>query len=99
MWLLLQVEAMEAEMAQELQREAETRSAVREDGSEGEKAVQTGGPSLVLDEAAGDMGGGEGQRYSLQMISASCSMHKMHPAPVLSFQVVCQAGNDFFALR
>ena len=61
-WQLLQVEVMEAEMAQELQREAEARNAVQDEDSAGAKAVQTSSPSLVLDEAAGKICGGEGQR-------------------------------------
>lgn len=61
-WQMLQVEIMEAEMAQELQREAEARISVPEEDSEGAQAVQTSSPSLVLDEAAGKMGGEEGQR-------------------------------------
>ena len=54
---------METEMAEELQREAEARNAVDEEDSEGAKPMQTSGPSLVLDEAAGKMGDGEKQRY------------------------------------
>ena len=57
-----QVEAMEAEMAQELQREAEARSAAPDETMEGGTAMQEAGPSLLLDEAAGGKAGGEGQR-------------------------------------
>lgn len=57
-----QVEAMEAEMAQELQREAEARSAAPDEAMEGGTAVQEAGPSLLLDEAGGGKAGGDGQR-------------------------------------
>ena len=65
-----QVEAMEAEMAHELQREAQAQSAARNEGDEG-IAMQAGGPALVLDEAAGTSGS-EGQRCGLASLSASC---------------------------
>ncbi len=70
---VLQVEAMEAEMTQELQREADARSAVVEGASEGAKAVQTSSPALVLDEAAGQMGGDDGQRCSTPVVSPACT--------------------------
>ena len=67
---------METEMAQELQREADARSAVvAEEGSQGATAVQTTGPSLVLDEAAGQMGGDDAQRCSTP--SCFTSIHGM----------------------
>lgn len=64
-WLLLQVEAMETEMAEELQREAEARNAVDEEDGEGAKPMHTTTPSLVLDEAAGEMSDGEKKRYGM----------------------------------
>ena len=78
-WPLLQVEAMETEMAEELQREAEARNAVDEEDSEGAKPLQTSSPSLVLDEAAGKMGDGEKQRYGKSFGSALCTAeHLLH---------------------
>ena len=50
----LQVEAMETEMAEELQREAEARSAALVEGGDSDQAVQEAGPALVLAEADGN---------------------------------------------
>ena len=48
-------------MAQELQREAEARSAADMEGSKSDRAVQEAGPALVLAEADGK-GSSAGQR-------------------------------------
>ena len=74
------MEALEAEMAQELQRESEARRAAQDQGGEGAKAVQPGGPSLVLDEAAGQMGDGKGLRYSrsIPFSSVGSLCHSSH---------------------
>lgn len=76
-----QVEALEAEMAQELQRESEARRAAQDQGGEGAKAVQPGGPSLVLDEAAGQMGDGKGLRYSRSISFSLCHQ----PVPFIPY--------------
>ena len=73
---VLQVEAMETGMAEELQREAEARSAALVEGGGSDKAVQEAGPALVLAEADGN-DSSAGQRCSP---SAPCHAQRKHPA-------------------
>ena len=63
-------------MAEELQREAEARSAAVVEGGESDEAVQEAGPALVLAEADGN-DSSAGQRCSP---SAPCHAQREHPA-------------------
>ena len=90
----LQAEAMETEMAEELQREREARSAALEEGGEGDEAVQEAGPALVLAEADGK-GDSAGQRCTSShpvMPSASILLRMQSLMPCTSGVLNCCKG-------